>query len=146
MRAHPYRLYGVLLIVVASGLVALSILAFDRTFTPAHYVTVHAQRAGLQLLPGSDVKVRGIIIGSVDTISSTGGGADIKLRLDPARARSIPANVTVRLLPKTLFGEKYVDLLLPAQPSTQTLDDTSTIRADHTRRTLEIDEALDDLL
>src|SRR5436309_3216090 len=79
MRHHPYKLYGVLLLAVASSLVALSIMAFNRDFTPADYVTVHISRAGLQLLPGSDVKERGIIVGSVQSISSTGDGADLHL-------------------------------------------------------------------
>ncbi|HET6818356.1 MAG TPA: MCE family protein [Mycobacteriales bacterium] len=146
MRHHPYKLYGVLLLLVAFALVALSIMAFNQDFTPADYVTVHIDRAGLQLLPGSDVKERGLIVGSVDTISSTGNGADIRLRLSPSEARQIPDNVTVRLLPKTLFGEKYVDLVPPAQPSGAHLADGSVIHEDQTRPTLEIDQALDDLL
>jgi phospholipid/cholesterol/gamma-HCH transport system substrate-binding protein len=104
------------------------------------------QRAALQLLPGSDVKIRGIIVGSVQDITSTGDGADIKMRLQPAKAKAIPANVTVRMLPKTLFGEKYVDLVLPAQPSAQHLTNGGVIAADQTQTTLEIDQALNDLL
>src|SRR5438309_3878709 len=117
MRSHPYRLYGVGLLVAAAAIVALCMLAFEQAFTPFDYVTVHVQRVGLQLLPGSDVKVRGIIVGSVQTITSDGDGATLKLRLDPAKARALPANVTVRMLPKTLFGEKYVDLALPSTPA-----------------------------
>ena len=146
MRHHPYKLYGVILLLVASALVALSIMAFNQAFTPADYVTVHISRAGLQLLPGSDVKERGLIVGSVDSISSTGDGADLRLRLTPSEARKIPANVSVRLLPKTLFGEKYVDLVPPAQPSGEFLADGAVIDEDQTKPTLEIDEALDDLL
>src|SRR3954471_6562429 len=143
---HPYKLYGVVLLLASVGLVTLSILAFKQTFTPANYVTVHVHRAGLQLLPGSDVKVRGLIIGSVADITSTGDGAELKLRLDPDKAQQVPANVTVRLLPKTLFGEKYVDLVLPAQAASGRLHDGAVIAEDQTRTTLEIDEALDDLL
>src|SRR3954471_749358 len=146
MRHHPYKLYGVLLLAVAAALVALSILQFNQVFTPADHVTVHISRAGLQLLPGSDVKERGIIVGSVETISSTGDGADIKLRLKPSEADQIPDNVSVRLLPKTLFGEKYVDLVPPAQPSGSHLADGGVISEDQTAQTLEIDEALNDLL
>jgi phospholipid/cholesterol/gamma-HCH transport system substrate-binding protein len=145
-RRHPYKLYGAALLAVIAGLVTLSILAFDQAFTPATYVTVHIQRAGLQLLPGSDVKVRGLIVGSVQDITSTGYGADIKLRLQPSQAKRIPANVAVRLVPKTLFGEKYVDLVLPAQPSPQHLTDGAVIAEDQTRPALEIDQALNDLL
>src|SRR3954453_16978742 len=146
MRHHPYKMYGVLLLVVAAALVALSILQFNQAFTPAEHVTVHIGRAGLQLLPGSDVKERGIIVGSVEDISSTGDGADIKLRLKPSQAAQIPANVSVGLLPKTLFGEKYVDLVPPAQPSSFHLADGAVISEDQTAQTLEIDEALNDLL
>jgi phospholipid/cholesterol/gamma-HCH transport system substrate-binding protein len=145
MRHHPYKLYGAVLIAVVVGLVALSVLFFNQAFTSFDHVTVHVQRAGLQLLPGSDVKVRGLIVGDVERITSDGEGADLELRLDPSRARQIPRNVTVRTLPKTVFGEKYVDLVLPSQPQGQ-LADGSVIGVDQTKPTLEIDQALNDLL
>jgi phospholipid/cholesterol/gamma-HCH transport system substrate-binding protein len=146
MRPHPYKLYGATLLAVVAGLVTLSVLSFQQAFSPATFVTVHMARAGLQLLPGSDVKVRGLIVGSVDTISSTGNGADIKLRLDPSHAGTIPSNVSVRLVPKTLFGEKYVDLVLPAQPAPGHLANGAVIDEDRTKPALEIDQALNDLL
>jgi phospholipid/cholesterol/gamma-HCH transport system substrate-binding protein len=52
----------------------------------------------------------------------------------------------VRLLPKTLFGEKYVDLVPPSRPAAQHLDQVSAISEDQTKPTLEIDQALNDLL
>ena len=145
-RAHPYRLYGAALLAVVAALVTLSVLLFDQAFTPATYVEVHVQRVGLQLLPGSDVKVRGLIVGDVDTITSDGDGAVLRLKLQPSQARRLPVNVTVRMLPKTLFGEKYVDLVLPANPSARHLTAGTVIAVDQTRTTLEIDQALDDLL
>ncbi len=146
MRRHPYKLYGVTLLAVVAGLIALSILAFNQTFSSATYVTVHLQRAGLQLLPGSDVKVRGIIVGSVQDISSDGTGAELRLRLQPSWAKRLPTNISIRLLPKTLFGEKYVDVMLPAAQASTHLHDGSVIAEDQTKPTLEIDQALNDLL
>src|SRR3954453_11905757 len=146
MRHHPYRLYGIGLLAAAAAIVALCMLAFEQAFTPFDYVTVHVARAGLQLLPGSDVKTRGVIVGSVDTITSDGNGATLRLRLNPAKAETLPANVTVRMLPKTLFGEKYVDLVLPAQPAATHLSAGTVIAEDQTKATLEIDQALNDLL
>src|SRR3954467_12159465 len=145
-RHHPYKLYGVVLLAVVAGLVTLSVLQFNQAFTSFDHVRVHVARAGLQLLPGSDVKVRGIIVGSVEGISSDGDGADLNLALDPSKAQTLPRNVTVRMLPKTLFGEKYVDLVLPQQPSPARLADGVVISEDQTRTTLEIDQALNDLL
>jgi len=146
VRHHPYKLYGAMMLAVIAGLVTLSLLLFNRVFTPATYVTVHIKRAGLQLLPGSDVKVRGLIVGSVESISSTGSGADIKLRLDPKQAARIPTNVAVRLIPKTLFGEKFVSLIPPSQPAPTHLTNGAVIAEDQTAPALEIDQALNDLL
>src|SRR4051812_29278308 len=118
---------------------------FNQQFTSTTPVSVHISRAGLQLLPGSDVKLRGIIVGSVKEISSDGNGADIKLNLQPGKAKVIPANVSARLVPKTIFGEKYVDLVLPPRPSGE-LTSGAVIPEDRTQPALEINTALDDLL
>src|SRR3982750_2840106 len=103
---HRYELFGVALLVVLATIVWFCIAAFNQQFTSTTPVSMHISHAGLQLLPGSDVKVRGIIVGSVDSITSNGDGADIKLRLQPDKAKHIPANVSARLVPKTIFGEK----------------------------------------
>src|SRR3954466_11297549 len=112
---HRYELLGLALLLVMAMLAWLSIAMFSQKFTATTPVSLHISRAGLQLLPGSDVKMRGIIVGSVDQITSNGNGAEIKLRLQPKWAKRIPANVSARLVPKTIFGEKYVDLVPPPQ-------------------------------
>jgi phospholipid/cholesterol/gamma-HCH transport system substrate-binding protein len=143
---RPYKLYGALFLAVIVGLVVLAFAAFDRVFTPAAYVTVHIERAGLQLLPGSDVKLRGINVGTVDSISSDGNGATVRLRMTPSDLPEIPSNVSVRLVPKTLFGEKYVDLQLPATAASTHLVNGASIAEDRSKPALEIDQALNNLL
>lgn len=143
---HPYRLYGVLFLAAVAAFVAVCFLALAQVFTPAAYVTLRIPRAGQQLLPGSDVKVRGIVVGSVESISSTGNGATIRLRLQPSALAELPTNVTAQLVPKTLFGEKYVNLLLPSRPAGAHLTSGSVIAEDATKPTMEIDQALNDLL
>jgi virulence factor Mce-like protein len=146
LRNHPYRVYGVLSIAVIAGFVWLCIAAFQQDFTSTADVTVHVARAGQQLLPGSDVKVRGIDVGEVASITSNGQGADLHLHMKPGMLKLIPTNVLARLVPKTLFGEKYVDLVLPADPAPTHLVNGSVIAEDQTKPALEIDQALDDLL
>jgi phospholipid/cholesterol/gamma-HCH transport system substrate-binding protein len=146
MRSHPYRLYGLLSLLVILGFIALCLAAFQQVFTKTDDVRIHIAASGQQLLPGSDVKVRGIIVGSVGSISSNGNGADLHLKMQPSMMTTIPTNVVARLVPKTLFGEKYVDLVLPSDPASTHLTDGSVIQEDHTRPALEIDQALDDLL
>jgi phospholipid/cholesterol/gamma-HCH transport system substrate-binding protein len=142
---HRDEFLGLTLLIILGGLVWLSIAMFNQQFRSSTPVSVHISRAGLQLLPGSDVKMRGIIVGNVQQITSDGNGAEIKMQLQPKWAKRIPANVSARLVPKTIFGEKYVDLVPPSQPSGY-LASGAIIPEDHSTPALEINQALDDLL
>lgn len=145
-RRQPYVLYGVAMLATVALLSTLSIMAFNQVWKHTTPVTMNISRAGLQLLKGSDVKLRGVLVGDVDAITSDGHGAVIKLRLNPTMIRDIPENVSARLIPKTVFGEKYVDLVMPANPSPQHIAAGDVIPQDRTAPALEIDQALNDLL
>src|SRR5690242_10670238 len=116
-RRQPYALYGVAMLAVIGLLAGICIAEFNQVWKTTVPVTLQVQRAGLQLLKGSDVKLRGVVVGDVESINSNGDGAIVKLRLDPRRVKKIPENVSARLIPKTVFGEKYVDLVMPSNPS-----------------------------
>ncbi len=68
------------------------------------------------------------------------------MRMDPDKIDQIPENVTARLLPKTLFGEKYVSLEPPAVPSTARLAAGDEIGQDRSQTAMELEKALDDLM
>ena len=51
------------------------------------------------------------------TSSATADGAELTLGLFPSQIDTIPDNVTASIVPKTLFGEKYVSLIVPDEPS-----------------------------
>ena len=108
------RVLGVLLV----GLLAtggwFTYAVFTKVFIDAVPVTMQASRIGLQLPDAADVKVRGLIVGEVRSVSAEGSGASVQLALDPELADGIPADVTALIVPKTLFGEKYVALQVPA--------------------------------
>ncbi|HZB29484.1 MAG TPA: MCE family protein [Streptosporangiaceae bacterium] len=140
-----FRLYGVIFLLVVGLLLALTVALYQKRFTPVVHVTLHSDRAGLQLLPRSDVKVRGLIVGEVRTIRATGAGASLGLAINKDKAPLIPGNVSARLLPKTLFGEKYVDLVLPQRPG-PIIHEGAVIAQDRSQTAIEIDKVLDDLL
>jgi phospholipid/cholesterol/gamma-HCH transport system substrate-binding protein len=81
---HRHELLGLTMLLILASLVWFSIAMFNQQFTSSTPVSLHISRAGLQLLPGSDVKVRGLIVGSVDQITSDGNGAEIKMKLKPS--------------------------------------------------------------
>jgi phospholipid/cholesterol/gamma-HCH transport system substrate-binding protein len=140
------RLQGVVFLVVVISLIALSIATYSGVFDRGVPVTLWAEHTGLQLEKGSDVKVRGLIVGEVADVSSAGGVAMVHMMLKPELVHLIPGNVSARLLPKTLFGEKHVSLVLPDRPSGRPLSAGEVIPQDRSQPARELESALDSLL
>jgi phospholipid/cholesterol/gamma-HCH transport system substrate-binding protein len=86
---------------------------FNKSFTAYDEVTLRASKAGLQLPDRADVKVRGVIVGEVIGQETTAEGVNLTLGLYPSRRDQVPADVSAWIIPKTLFGEKYVALEVP---------------------------------
>jgi len=146
MRVLRRRLLGLLLIAVLVGGVALSIALYDKAFTPVVTVKLQADKIGNQLIKQSDVKVRGLIVGSVQDIVATDKGAELTLALQPESAKLIPENVSARFLPKTLFGERFVSLEIPKDPSAKTLTSGDVIPQDRTSSAVELEQAFSHLM
>jgi phospholipid/cholesterol/gamma-HCH transport system substrate-binding protein len=146
MRVLRRRLLGLLLIAVMVGGVALSIALYDKAFTPVVTVKLQADKIGNQLIKQSDVKVRGLIVGSVQDIVATDKGAELTLALEPESAKLIPENVSARFLPKTLFGERFVSLEIPKDPAAKTLTSGDVIPQDRTSGAVELEQAFSHLM
>ncbi|MFC7495145.1 MULTISPECIES: MCE family protein [unclassified Nocardioides] len=138
---------GLLAIAVVVGLLAMSIAVFTHAFDDPARVRLEVDRAGSQLSAGADVKLHGIVVGRVDRIEPAPGGrgARLDLAIERGRLDLIPANVTAQVLPKTIFGEKYVDLGLPAEPAVARLADGAVIERDRSSVAIETSTVLNDL-
>ncbi len=156
MARYRARLYGLVFLAVLAGLVSLSVAAYRQVFTKVTLVTLDTDHTGAQLLPQSDVKLRGIVVGEVRGISTYNvpAAADqqpetrarVRLALNPGRAKLIPAGVTALLLPKTLFGERYVALQVPTDltgPAAAPIKAGATISSG--KDAIEVERVLDDL-
>ncbi|MGW5239377.1 MCE family protein [Monashia sp. NPDC004114] len=139
------RLYGLVFLVVVGLLVALAVAVYQKAFTPVALVTLETTRAGSQLQDGADVKLRGLVVGEVRRVEATPDGARLTLAIQPDQLGQIPADVRARLLPKTLFGERYVDLETVAQPSRARLADGDVIGQDRSAVAIELETVLDNL-
>jgi phospholipid/cholesterol/gamma-HCH transport system substrate-binding protein len=140
---HRRLLYaGVAFMLVVAILVAFSIAIYQKVFTPVTMVTVRADRAGLQLPKYGDVRVHGVLVGQVRSVTQDGSQAVIKLGLRPSAAKEIPDNVTVEIRPTTLFGQKYVSFVDPADPSGTPLHDGSVIPASRVTTNVELQQVL----
>ncbi|MFT4189611.1 MAG: MCE family protein [Aeromicrobium sp.] len=97
---------------------------------------------GGALVVGNDVKIRGNIIGRVSSIEPHDDGVRLGLALDPEETEKLSKNVTARILPATIFGTSFVDLVPPEQPHGK-LKAGETIKQDDTTETRELQDALD---
>ena len=136
----------------ALGLVFLCLLlvgvwltygVFTQRFTHFDEVTLDASTIGLQMPERADVKIRGVIVGEVLGFTATDAGATVRLGIYPDQLHTIPRNVTGAIVPKTLFGEKYVSLVVPADPSAEPLQPGATIT--RTQVPVEVQKVLADL-
>src|SRR5262245_47582052 len=83
----------------------LTYAIFNKSFARYDDVTLRSSKIGLQLPARADVKIRGVRVGEVlETRPADNGGVDIRLGLFPSQVHIIPANVSARIVPKTLFG------------------------------------------
>ena len=140
------RLVGVVFLLVFALLVWLSVALYNKQFTPAAMVTLYTGAVGSEMHLGADVKVRGVEVGEVRQISADGSGARLELAIQPGKVPQIPANVTALMVPTTLFGERYVDLVMPASPVPARLTAGSVIKQDHSANAVELEKVLDNLL
>lgn len=140
-----HRVLGAGFAVVLAGLLGLSVMVYRKDFTDVDRVILHADHTGMQLSKGADVKLRGVIVGEVREIRADGTKAILELALDPDQRRLIPADVSARLLPKTLFGERYV-ALQSAGTMTKSIKDGAVIEQDRTESAIELERVLDNAL
>lgn len=140
------RLMGLGLVVLILLVVTLCIAMFNKVFKPVEMVTLRTETAGNQLAEQGDVKVRGVIVGEIRSIESYGRGAIVHMAMDPEFLPTIPSNTTAMLLPKTLFGERYVSLSIPPNASPRPLQEGDTIPEDRSRNATETEQVLNNLL
>lgn len=138
------RLKGVLLLTVLAVFVAGAIAAYQKVFVPSIDVTVLTDRAGLQLPVNGDVRLRGALIGRVTGIRSTRSGVAIDLALMPEAAAHVHEDATARILPTSLFGQKYVEIQ-PAPAGGGPVADGAVLLEDTSAEAVEVTQVIDNL-
>ncbi|MBZ5736292.1 MCE family protein [Nocardioides sp. TRM66260-LWL] len=165
-RADHARRGAVALLVIALLLGAAYLRSSGEIGAPPQVSALVAD-AGGALRPGADVKMRGVIVGRVTAIEradaeeardagTTVGQAPVRLDLDirSEDLGDIPDDVVARILPASVFGTTYVDLVRRGERGgtrTVAATDAPALRAgavippDRSQGTLELQQALDDV-
>jgi phospholipid/cholesterol/gamma-HCH transport system substrate-binding protein len=138
------KVLGVVFLCLLLAGVYLTYSIFTKKFTDYDEVRLQTSTIGLQLPSRADVKIRGVIVGEVLSFESKGvDGAELTLGIYPDELDTIPENVTGSIVPKTLFGEKYVALEVPEDPDEDHIEAGATIP--RTQVSVEVEKVLSDL-
>jgi phospholipid/cholesterol/gamma-HCH transport system substrate-binding protein len=134
---------GVLGRVVGALLVAALLAAWMRQPGPPTYtITADFNRAGLNIRAGDEVRVRGFPVGSVERIETDRRDFSARYVLRVDRDVRIARDSGARIVPKTLFGDKYVELD-PAPPGQEAMTGGAHIAQDRTKAVTEFQQVLD---
>lgn len=146
LKRKDYALRGLISLTAMALLLGVLYLRSSGHVGGPQTVSAVLVNAGGSLASGSDVKVRGVIVGRVTDISrDTSGGVRVRMAMVDGRLEQIPSNVVARILPATVFGTSFVDLVNHGPRDAAHLRAGATVPADRTQGTLELQQALDDI-
>jgi phospholipid/cholesterol/gamma-HCH transport system substrate-binding protein len=139
---------GLIFLLVIVLLLGLTVVIYDKKlpWQATDHVTVAASRIGNQLIIPSDVKYDGVLVGRVSSVHSDGINAILDLQISKSQFGLIPGNVEAEILPKTLFGEKFVDLVPPPSGPQGSLQENQQIQEDRSHTAVELQTVFQKLI
>ena len=134
-------------VVVIAALSMLTALLFEGTLRETIPLTLVSNRAGLVMENGAKVKLRGVQVGEVESISADAAArtdlSKLTLKMDPGPFKYLPSNVEAEIKSSTAFGAKYVDLIVPPDASSTPLQSGAVL---HSRNvTVEVNTVFENL-
>ncbi|MFY9587638.1 MAG: MCE family protein, partial [Actinomycetota bacterium] len=126
------------LLIALSFIGGVLALAFPREEKKQVNVTAYFTKA-IGLFPESRVRVLGVSVGRVKTVSPVGTKVKVVMRLDPDVA--IPADARAVIVPISLISDRYIQLT-PVYDSGPRLEDGAVIDTDRTAIPAELDDLL----
>jgi phospholipid/cholesterol/gamma-HCH transport system substrate-binding protein len=123
---------GLVCVVALAAIIAFAVTSFRGGFNDYAPLTVVSPRAGLVMDPDAKVKLLGVQIGRVESIESRQDGqAVLHLSIESAKMSAIPENIRVDIASTTVFGAKFVELVLPDDPSLKPIRAGQVLQSDH---------------
>jgi len=138
-----YALHGLALLTAVALLLGLVGLSMRGTFAATGHVTALMSDVGGGIVPGANVKMRGLVVGRVVDVGGDVDEVRLDLELDDRFLEMVPAQVRARVLPASVFGTSFLDLVTPGGDGRGSLSPGDTIAQDTSARTLELQQALD---
>ncbi|MEY2475208.1 MAG: phospholipid/cholesterol/gamma-HCH transport system substrate-binding protein [Actinomycetota bacterium] len=109
MTERTFRiLAGIVTLIFLMSATVFGVSAANGSLRDVYHLDASFTSAGQGLISQSDVKVHGVNIGRVNGVKLRAGRALVRLEINSDEKIPVDAKATIR--PKTLFGEKFVDI------------------------------------
>ncbi|WP_109526011.1 MULTISPECIES: MlaD family protein [Nocardia] len=133
---------GLAVLAVITATATAMIARSEGAFTDTVAVTAMLVDVGDGLPTRSDVKYRGVLVGSVREVVPAAGGGPNTVRIDllPDHVAGIPSTVTARVVPSNVFAVPSVQLIDNGPGAT--LSDGASIPEDHSRASVQLQTSL----
>jgi phospholipid/cholesterol/gamma-HCH transport system substrate-binding protein len=99
---------GMVALVLTAAAVVVAVKYANGSLDATYPLTARFGTAGQGLVQGSDVKIHGVDVGRVARVRLADGRAVVRMDIDAGEEVPTAAQAVIR--PKTLFGEKFVDI------------------------------------
>ncbi|MGC4936152.1 MCE family protein [Gordonia sp. DT30] len=125
------KVAAVVMVGTLVAVIAAAAGSFLGWFADTEQITLQAPRAGLVMSPDAKVRLRGVQVGRVKSITETGDHAVLALDIDSDQMSQIPGNVTAQIKSNTVFGAKSVYFEVPESGASGQLQPGQVLDADH---------------
>jgi virulence factor Mce-like protein len=99
---------GLIALVLLTSAIVIGVSQAFGVFDGGYKLQASFDAAGQGLIKNSDVKIRGVNIGKVESVRLVDGRALVTMTINDGQ--KVPTSTTAIVRAKTLFGEKFVDL------------------------------------
>lgn len=140
IRRLVYIAVGSALLTLVGAGVFFSVKWAYGSYDDVYHVTADVERAGQQMKPGLDVRIRGVKVGRVAAIDLVDRQARLTLRIEDHY--EVPSDAEAVISLKTPLGAKYVDLQFDPDSAAPPLEEGDEVAS--ARIGAELEDALDD--
>jgi phospholipid/cholesterol/gamma-HCH transport system substrate-binding protein len=123
------------------AMLAVSAVTFLGDGKERKTLTAHFPRA-ISIFEGSDVRVLGVAVGSVEAVTPSGTDVEVKMSYDADV--EVPENAAAVIVAPSIVGDRFVQLT-PAYSSGPVLEDGAVLDTDRTSVPLELDQVYSSL-
>ncbi|OOL31414.1 mce family protein mce1a, partial [Rhodococcus rhodochrous] len=117
MRTGTLAVVGVLAVAVLTVTGGLLVVSGSVGLSRDPEITAVVPAGAGVIFGAAGVQYQGVHVGRLARLDAGITGSRITMQLDPDAIRNIPAAVRVRIVPRTLFGDVFLELVPPDDPA-----------------------------